>query len=459
MLLGEWWVANPTEGSEEYGPPDPAERVPGALREVADGEFVLETIGFLGDRPFMAGGPVSRSRLSRPEIWGTDRDATCYSLFNNLRSNSTWSSGHVSDGYEDWSVGWLAKGGAWVTSDEECKSARIRIDDMPAWALYRQPDNVEFNDAGNTARIDLRNETLGTVVIGDIPVSLVRGSHPSLGYTGQDSGRQLSFVDVVHWKIERPVELQTIVKEWIGHFESFMRFMTMTPSVVTRIDCHVGDSNNRQLEVELVAPRLQRDSQRKQRADGDPAPHEYLTTLHKLQELGIEPMDVVATYWQRVATGDAYMAMTLHLESQDRLLSRASDSELLNAIRSVESLYAAQNPGVAVERVPVQAKIDDAVSRAGDIGTQMLDVWPELSRTGELRRDVAHGRARPDASFGLRCVGGAKALQWIQRLRLLVELGISETKASTIISTNFQYPWDIKTLQRWHAELQRRQAP
>ena len=57
MLLGEWWVANPTVGLEAYKPPDPAERVPGVLREVARGRFVLETIGFLGDRPFMAGGP------------------------------------------------------------------------------------------------------------------------------------------------------------------------------------------------------------------------------------------------------------------------------------------------------------------------------------------------------------------------------------------------------------------
>lgn len=459
MLLGEWWVANPTDGAEAYEPPDPAERVPGALRELADGEFVLETIGFLGDRPVMAGGPGSRSAKSRLEIWGTDRNATCYSLFNNLRSNSTWSSSHVSDGYEDWSVGWLAKGNAWVTSDEECGSARIRFDDLDAWALYRRPDNFEFEDDWKTAKVDLRDETLAAAMIGDTRVSLVRGSRASWDYTGQDSGRQLSFANVVHWEIEGPVKLQAIIQEWVGHLESFVRFMTMEPSVVTRIDCHVGGLGNRRLEVELVAPRLPRDDRATERADSKSTSHKYLTTLHTLHELGIDPIDVFDSYWRRVASGDVYMAMALHLESQDRLLSRGPDSELLNAIRSVESLYAAQNPKVEVERVPVRTKINDAVSRAGEIGSQVLDAWPELSKTGALRRDVAHGRARPDASFNLRCLGGARALQWIQRLHLLTELGISETVASAIISTNFQYPWDLKTLKLWHSELEKRPAP
>ena len=98
------------------------------------------------------------------------------------------------------------------------------------------------------------------------------------------------------------------------------------------------------------------------------------------------------------------------------------------------SLYAAQNPEVAVRYVPVQKKTNDAVSRAGDIGTQILDVWPELCETGVLRRDAAHGKGRPSAGFGLRCRGGAMALQWIQRLRLLTEIGIDETAAHSIVS-------------------------
>ena len=455
MLLGEWWVANPTDATEAYEPPDPAERVPGALREVAHGEFVLETIGFLGDRPPMAGGPASASGRSRFEIWGTDREARCYSLFDNLRTNRTWSSNHVSDGYEDWRVGWLAKGNAWVTPDEECSSARIRIDDLHAWAIHRQPINYEFDNARNTATIDLRDKTLGTAMIGGTSVSLVREPHTRFGLVGQNPERQFSFANVVYWKVEGPAKLRAVVKEWIGHFESFVRFMTMEPSIVTGIDCSLGDSDDRRLEVELVAPRLQRGDQATDPDDDQPSPHKYLTTLRTLQERDIDPMDVLAGYWREVATGDAYMAMVLHLESQDRLLSRGFDSGsvLLNAIRSVESLYAAQNPGVDVNRVSVQTKIDDAVSRAGDVGTQILVTWPELGRTGALRRDVAHGRGRPSASFGLRCLGGAIALQWIQRVRLLAELGIDETAARSIVSNNFQYPWDLKTLQNWNAEL------
>ena len=459
MILGAWWVANPTGVGEAYEPPDPAERVPGALREVARGVFVLETIGFLGDRPFPAGGPAAASDGSRPEIWGTDRGATCYSLFDNLRVNSTWRPGHVSDGHEDWRVGWLAKGNGWVASGEECASARIRIDDLHQWVLYRQPDNIEFDDAWETATIDLRDETLCTTMIGETSVSLVRGSDARIGLPGQDRDRHFSLVDAVYWKVEGLVTLRTIVEEWIRHFESFSRFMTMQPSVVSGVDCYFGDSDDERVEVELIAPRLERPSQASDRDDDRGSPLDYLTTLRTLQDLGIDPTDVLAGYWQEVATGVAYMAMALHLESQDRLLNRGHSGALLNAIRSVESLYAAQNPGIAVKDVSVQRKIDDAVSCAGDVGTQILDAWPDLRKIGELRRDVAHGKGRPSASFGLRCHGGAMALQWIQRVRLLTELGICNSAARSIVSGSFQYPWDLKTLQNWSASLGGRPAP
>ena len=450
MLLGEWWVANPTDGAEAYEPPDHAYRVPGTLREVGHGEFALETIGFLGDRPFMAGGPPTASDRSRPEIWGTDRNSTCYSLLDNLRSNTTWKPDHLSEGHEDWRIGWLTRGNAWVTSNEPCDSALIQIDDLRAWALHRQPNTIELDDARDTATIDLRRETLGTTTIGDTTVSLVRGTDARFGSPDQDSEQHFSYANVVYWKVQGPVKLQTLVTDWIGHLESFIRFMSMEPSVVSRIDCHLGDTEGkRRLDVELVAPRLPRDDRASQAA-----PHKYLTTLSSLQQRGIDPMKVLAGFWQQVATGDAHMSMALHLESQDRLLARGSDSTLLNAVRSVESLYAAHNPECDVEHVPVRHKIEDAVSGAGNVGTQILDAWPELETIGKLRLDAAHGRARPDADFGLRCIGGAMALQWIQRVRLLAELGISDTDADSIVSDNFQYPWDLQTLQSWNAELE-----
>ena len=296
-------------------------------------------------------------------------------------------------------------------------------------------------------------------MIGDTSVSLVRDSNATFGSWGQDPEGHFSYADVVYWKIEGPVKLRAIVTEWIGHFESFCRFMTMEPSVVSRIDCSLDDAEDRRLEVELIAPRLPRDNAATDRDDVTSSPHRFLATSRTLHELGIDPMGVLAGYWREVAVGDAYMAMTLHLESQDRLLSRGSDSALLNAIRSIESLYAVQHPGAAVEHVPVQDKIDDAVSRSGDVGIQILDAWPDLRNTGKLRRDIAHGRGRPTASFGLRCHGGAMALQWIQRLRLLAEVGIGDAAARSIVSNNFQYPWDLKNLQIWSAELGAQPTP
>lgn len=447
MLLGEWWVANPTDSAEAYQPPDPAERLPGTLREVGHGEFALETIGFLGDRPFTDGGPPTASD-TRPEIWGTDRDSICYSLFDNLRSNTTWNWDHVSEGHEDWRVGWLTRGNAWVTSSEECDSALIQLDDLRSWTLHRQPSTITLDDARETATIDLRRKTLGTATIGDAIVSLVCGFDARFGSPDQDPDQHFSYANVVYWEVQGPVKLRALVTDWIGHFEWFIRFMTMEPSVVNRIDCHLGEIGNRRLDVELVAPRLPRDDHADQ-----PAPHNYLTTLSTFQDRGLDPMEVLAGFWQAVATGNAYMSMALHLESQDGLLAQGSDSALLNVVRSVESLYAAHNPDVDVEHISVRDKIEDAVSGAGNVGTQILDAWPELEEVGKLRRDVAHGRARPDADFGLRCAGGAIALRWIQRVRLLAELGISDADACSIVSDNSQYSWDLKRLQRWNAEL------
>ena len=45
------------------------------------------------------------------------------------------------------------------------------------------------------------------------------------------------------------------------------------------------------------------------------------------------------------------------------------------------------------------------------------------------------------------------ALQWIQRLRLLIELGIGHTEVRSIIVNNFRYRRDLKALRYWNAEL------
>ena len=458
-MLGEWWVANPTDDPDGYKLPEPEERVPGTLQEVARDKYALETIGFIGSEPSLADGPSAATDRSRPEIWGTDRDATCYSLFDSLRSSWTRRPGHASAGHEDWSVGWLAKGNVWVTSDEECRSARIRIDHLNTWALHRAADNIKFDGAMDTATIDLRDQALGSAMLGDTSVSLVRVPRASFGFLGQDLGQRFSYADDVYWELEGPLELRSIVKDWIGHFESFVRFMTMEPSVVLGIECHFGEADDGRRRVELSAPRLERDGRETKLDDEDTSPHNYLTTLRTLQDLAVDPMGVLAGYWREVATGDAYMAMALHLESQDRLLSRGADGALLNAIRSVESLYAAYNREAAVENISVQTKIDAAVHQAGDVGAQILDSWPEIRKAGVLRREVAHGKAQPSAGFGLRCLGGAMSLQWIQRIRLLTELGIVDAAAHKIVSENLQYPWDLKTLQNWSAELGVRSAP
>ncbi len=450
-MLGEWWIANPTEGSGTYEPPIRSRRIPGVLRDRGNHEFTLETIGFLSESPIETSNADSRLEDSSPEIWGMDREAKCYSLFDNLRVYHNWKPDHVSDGHEDWKVGWFAKGNAWVASDEECKSALILLDDLGPWAVYPRPGRIEFNEAMNAATIDLRRETLGSKSIDGVRVSLIRGSSFKSGAAGQESEGMFLYKDEVYWRLEGPLNLRLIVTDWIGQFERFNRFMTMRPSVVRDIDCELGKAAGRRLKVELIVRRLPRLNEESGRGGIKPSPHRFLTTLRLLEELGIDPLAVFNCFWRQVANGGADMAMSLHLESQDGLLSRAADSALLNAIRSIESLYTTF-PDIP-KSASVQAKIDDAVERAGDVGGQVLAAWPGIRTLGKLRREIAHGKSRPSASFGIRCRAGAIALQWIQRCQLLRELGIDETATQSIVSKNHQYPLDLENLRLWDSEL------
>lgn len=454
-MLGLWWIANPEDETDNYEPPGPSERLPGDLHEVSGNKFALETIGFLGNHLFQTDGtfgPVSSQ--SHVNIWGTDRGGKYVSLLNCLKTNSTRRFPHVESGHEDWSVGWHAQGEAWVTPDNKCGSACIRTDDLQAWTLYLQSDKVTVDNANRTAQIDLREETLGTTTVGDVTVSLIRRAHINRQRAWDTHGPNFSVENVVNWKLEGPLTLKEIADEWAEGLEWFARFMTMEPSVISGIDCQLPESDRRALQVALTIPRLPRtDGATKKRTDTGSSPDRYLMTLATFAQHGLDLMSVFNRYWTEVVTGDSYTAMALHLDSQDRLMNRGVDVALLNAIRSIEMLYALKNPGKSVERIGAQEKVNSAIGDAGKIGSQILDAWPALSEVGVLRRDVAHGRARPSSDFGLRCIGGAMSIQWLQRLHLLIAMGVDEPAAHSIIQANQRFMGELELLKAWSAEL------
>ena len=78
-------------------------------------------------------------------------------------------------------------------------------------------------------------------VIGDTGVSLVCRSYVTTDSAGQGRKQHSTLHDTVYWKVEGLVKLRAIVEEWIGHLESFSRFMTMRPSIVSRVNCHMAD--------------------------------------------------------------------------------------------------------------------------------------------------------------------------------------------------------------------------
>ena len=454
-MLGQWWIANPADETDDCEPPESSERLPGILREVPGSKFALETIGFLSDHPFQTGrtlGPVSSQ--STVDIWGTDRRGKGVSLLNCFRTNWTIRFPHIEGGHEDWGVGWHVEGDAWVTPDDKCRRVWIRTDDLQTWTLYRRPDNVTVNDTRDAVTIDLREETLGTATVGNLSVSLIRSisiNHPDTGHTHE---RQFSVANDVNWRVDGTLTLKEVADDWANGLEWFARFMTMEPSAISGIDCSLADSDTRPLHVTLTIPSLPRSHDAtKGRANIGSSPHEYLTTLDAFERHDIDLMTVFGGYWDEVVTGNMYTTMALHLESQDRLMNRGSDSALLNAIRSVEAQYAVNNPNQKVETVPVKTKIDDAINRAGDIGKQILTAWPALSKIGVLRRDVAHGRARVSSDFSLRCNAGAISIQWLQRLHLLIAMGVKEPVANAIIQENERFKGELRLLRTWSTEL------
>ena len=454
-MLGQWWIANPADETDDYEPPGPSERLPGSLREVPGRKFVLETIGFLGNHPFQTTGTLGAvSSQSSVDIWGTDRDGKCVSLLNCLWTNTKIRFPHVEGGHQDWSVGWHVEGDDWVTPNKKCRRVRIRTDDLQTWALYGRPDNVTLNDTRDAVTIDLREETLGTATVGDLSVALIRSVRINHRHTGDTHEPQFSVANDVNWSVDGLLTTKEVADDWANGLEWFARFMTMEPSVISGIDCSLVGSDNRPRQVALTIPRLPRSHDApKGRANAGSSPHLYLTTLDAFERHGIDLMTVFGGYWDGVVTGDMYTTMALHLESQDRLMNRGSDSALLNAIRSVEAQHAVNNPNQKETDVSVQDKIDDAIDRAGDIGKQILTAWPALSDAGVLRRHAAHGKTRPSSDFGQKCVGGAMSIQWLQRLHLLTAMGINEPVANTIIKENERFKGQLELLKVWSAEL------
>lgn len=454
-LLGEWWIANPSEDGDEYEPPESPERVPGTLREIAHGEFALETIGFLsGAWSLIGGGSNADEGWARTHIWGQGRDERHVSLLDCFPKNRTMRLPSVAGGHEDWVVGWLAKGAAWVTPEDRCTRSWLRANDLRSWALDRRPESPVFIDFGKSAMVDLQEETLGTTRIGEVDVSLVRRADMPR-QSGPGSQESIFTVnDAVSWKLEGSITLRDIAEHWSGCVEDFDRFMTMTPAIINGVQCRLADSDRMPLIVEVSLPRLPRDDAPAFDATGPSSrPHEFLTTWDSLTKNGIDPMQVFARYVTEVALGDAYVAMTSHLESQDRLLSQGADGALLNGVRSIEAQFAFENPSIDERSVAVQDKIDKAANRAGDVGQRVCDAWAAFSEINDLRTEVAHGKSRPVADFGLRCLGGSWSLQWLQRFHLLRVLGVSETAAETMICENPRFGRDLGSLQMWSSQL------
>lgn len=454
-MLGEWWIANPPDDDSEYESPDPTERVPGTLRESAQGEFALETIGFLSDAWNRSGKDSnSGERSARTHIWGEGRDDRYVSLLDCFRKNQTMKLPSVAGGHEDWAVGWLAKGDAWATPESQCTCSWLRASELRSWALDGRPGGAVSFDFGKSATVDLQEETLGKARIGDVDVSLVRRA--DMPHQNEPDAQESIFAvnDPVSWKLEGLLTLRIIAEHWSSCIEGFVRFMTITPSVINRVECQLAESEQMPLMVDVSLRRLPRDLAPASEATMTSSrPHEFLATWNSLSQHGLDPMQVFARYVTQVVLGDAYVAMISHLESQDRLLSRGADGALLNGVRSIEAQFAFENPGIDERGVAVQDKIDSAADRAGNVGQHVRAAWAAFDEINDLRVQVAHGKSRPAADFGLRCLGGSWSLQWLQRFHLLRVLGVNETTAETMICSNPRFQRDLGSLKMWSGQL------
>ena len=204
-MLGEWWLANPTEDESDYQVPD--HRVSGEFIDDGSSSPRLTTIGSVSE-PGSSDIFVSLIDNKRHRaIWGIDTSADCLSLFDAWRNGVAYQSGNPGGGTEAWQIGWYAAGNVWVTPDEPVERVRIQFDVLDDWTSKSIMVGHDFSM--ESGAISLPTTESYEATVNGIEITLRFG-----GYV-EPSSSEYHALRYSAFDIAEPIPLDQIASTWI----------------------------------------------------------------------------------------------------------------------------------------------------------------------------------------------------------------------------------------------------
>ena len=466
-----WWLANPSEEGSGFQLPE--HWVSGEF--YGEGSWELTTIGsVLSDDPVQHFASLEE-RVEKGVIWGTDVEGHRLSLFDVWKSGGAWQSDSPLGGNEKWHVGWYTSGNAWVERDEVVDYATIRFDALDDWVSSRILATHDF--AFGDGHLRLPQPASHTATIDEATVTLRFGSEVRPAPAGYRASRYSAF----NIK-DDDLRLDEVVEKWVSPLMTFLDLLTAMSVRVTGITVVLMDTpcqRHRVLELHpnLIQPKEERDASRGQL--------DMLATRAVLQERGLEFPDLVQRYFALNQDRKHNTALGLLSHSQSRILATSTDSELLTAFQAIELYHQVAIGGYDIpqnvhkERVnavvkgapeqwqawarevlqdknskSLKTRLREVMDRASTTAQSIEQAWPEFcNHVVKYRNNAAHGTSAIIRFLGLRYHAGAVGFRWILRHVYLLELGLSETKASVLIQTDTVFKQEMRLLGEWHDRM------
>jgi len=469
-MLGEWWLANPTEDESDYHVPE--HRVPGEFIDDGTSPPRLTTIGSLsapGDTDIFI-SLIDNKRHGA--IWGIDAAGDHISLFNAWRVGVAYQSANPGGGTEAWQIGWYTSGSVWITPDEPVDRVRIQFDVLDDWTSKSIMAGHDF--AMESGAISLPSSESYKATVDGIEVTLTFGGYVEPSASGYHALRCSAF------DIADPTPLDQITKKWIYPLKTLLEVLTSKPVRVTTVTAFfIASRRSVTMHPNILQSTEELDTSRGQL--------DLLATLATLQNAGLQYSKLISNYFTMESTPKGrkhLLAMHQLGHSQSRVLDKSTDAELLAAFKGVELYHSSAIGGSDIpreahrERVntivdgtpdewkawatkhlrdrnekPLLQKLEEVINRADKTGDSVLAAWPGFCKEAvKSRNEIAHGKASDDPDAGLRYHAMAMGLRWVLRHVYLRRLGVTKSKANQIVAASNRFRQEIRTLKSWYEE-------
>ena len=351
-MLGEWWLANPTDDESDYQVPE--HRVPGEFIDDGSSSPRLTTIGSLSE-PGSSDIFISLIDNRRHgAIWGIDTDGDYISLFDAWRIGVAYQSGNPGGGTEAWQIGWYASGRVWVTPDEPIDCVRIQFDVLDDWTSRSVMAGHDFSM--ESGAISLPTSESYEATVNGIKVTLRFGGDVEPSSRGYHALRYSAF------DIADPIQLDQITSKWISPLKTLLELLTNKPVRVTTVTASFSDSHRSiTMHPNILQSTEELDTSRGQL--------DMLATLTTLQKAGLEYSALINNYFalNNTAKGRKHLLAMHQLgHSQTRVLDKSTDAELLAAFKAIELYHSSAIGGSDIPKTSHTERVEAIVGGAPD---------------------------------------------------------------------------------------------